>query len=109
MELKSKHFQNTGKKFILTCYLEEGTKPLVFEWHRNGGIISSVSSVRIETSEEVSSLTIDRLQSTDSGNYSCSVSNQFGSDSQSTVLLVKGSASFVSIAIVMWRIGFGSR
>ena len=117
-ELKHKHFQNIGKKFIVVCYIEQGTKPFIFEWYKNGDVLTSNSHTRITenaitTDEDVSSLTIDQVKFSDSSNYSCKVTNKFGSDSQFTTLLVKGLRLFeiclyfevfVMITIEVWRI-----
>ena len=101
--IKSEHAQNIGKKFIINCYLEQGTRPLKFEWRKNGLPLSSNEHYRIETSDEDSGLTIDRVDPFDSGNFSCIVSNTFGSDSQSTSLLVKGWLPLLFVLDV-WRV-----
>ena len=83
-------------KLLLHCSLFEGTKPVRFEWKHNDRNILHPSSklessrVIIEESEDVSVLKISNLRSSDSGNYSCFVSNAFGSDVQSSILIVKG-------------------
>jgi len=93
VEFKPNQQFNTGQKFKLFCYLYEGSRPITFEWFKNGLILStniSNSRFRIDTSEDESHFTIDRLQNDDSGTYSCSAQNNLGFDRQSTLLLVKG-------------------
>ena len=96
-EFKPKRFQNIGNKFVLVCIPLEGLKPFHFEWYKNGILIqqqassSNAATYRItETPEGESLLVIEKLSSSDSANYSCSVSNHFGTDSQLTQLIVRG-------------------
>ena len=90
VELKTTRTQELGKKFIIPCYIEQGSKPFKFEWKKNGRTLLSNNHQRIETSDDMTGLTIDQVDSSDSGNFSCIVSNSVGFDSQFTVLLVKG-------------------
>ena len=86
-----KQSQNSNSKFKLLCILQEGSKPARFEWHKDGRVLlESNSNYRIETEEDESEFTILKLNSNDSGNYSCSVWNDFGTNIQSTVLTVQG-------------------
>ena len=94
---KSKQSTNLGAKLKLFCFAEEGSKPLWFEWHHDGKIVKNEddyndtqSSVIIENSDDSSILILDKLRQNNSGNYSCSVKNRYGSDIQSTILTVKG-------------------
>lgn len=87
--------QNVGTKLKLFCSIQEGTKPLEFEWRKNGkSLFSDNDKYRIVTDEEVSEMTIATLDRSDSANYSCTVRNKFGFDTQSTTLAVKGLAYF---------------
>lgn len=98
-EFKPKRFLNVGSKFAIFCSPHEGSKPFRFEWHKNGHLLSPSSSARsyhIDTSEDDSRLVIESLSPLDSANYSCSVRNDHGSDTQFTVLAVKGLHSISS-------------
>ena len=87
----SKQSQNLNSKFKLLCILQEGFKPARFEWHKDGRVLLEFNSnYRIETEEDESEFTILKLDSNDSGNYSCSVWNDFGTDTQSKFLTVQG-------------------
>lgn len=78
-----------GKRFKQFCYLDdEATSgPYRFEWAKNSG---PLPLSLIESSQDFSVLTIGSLAATDSGNYSCSVRNELGTDVQFTTLIVKG-------------------
>jgi hypothetical protein len=96
--------QNTvseGFSFRLLCSIQTGSKPLFFQWSKNGQILSNSpqTNYKIENSEDQSIFKILNVIRTDSGNYSCTVRNAFGSDSQSAMLLVKGLNNFNSINI----------
>lgn len=77
----------TNTKFF--CSVQEGTGPFRFEWRKND-LLLLPSDHRIETNQDESTLMIAKLSLDDSGNYSCTVRNSFGDDTQQTVLSVKG-------------------
>jgi hypothetical protein len=84
--------ENTS--FRLLCYSSSGTKPLYFQWHKNGHLLSSNehSNYKIETSNDnpQSILIIQKVVGNDAGNYSCICTNAFGNDIQYSSLIVKG-------------------
>ena len=90
-EFKHRRTQNIGTKFTMFCSPQEGIRPFHYEWFKNGQILpKSSSNHRIEMSEDNSLFIVHQLTPNDSANFSCSVRNQFGSDSQYTLLTVKG-------------------
>ena len=108
--------QPTGTSLFLTCNLYRGSKPLVFRWFKDGTELTGSSDISsrymIDTRTTFSHLTLHDLQSTDSGNFSCSVNNPFGLDLQWTMFTVQGLHSFYSFfyqlllddfATKMWR------
>lgn len=96
--------QNVGTKVKLSCFIQQGTKPFSFEWLKDNQVLfSDASKYRIETDEEGSDLIISNLDHFDSAEYLCTVRNEFGSDTQSTKLIVKGLIYF-SFSNNMWRI-----
>ena len=91
VEVKPKIFQDLETKFNILCSIQKGTKPLQFEWRKNTKVLKgSNANIRIQDFEDNSLLIINQLSSNDSARYTCTVRNQFGSDSQSTELSVKG-------------------
>ena len=107
VDFKPQHQVMVGKKIKIFCYVEEGSKPFTFEWHKDNqalGLLSKYSSHSYEpllipsssislmtVSSDTSVLSIDPVIITDSGTYQCTVRNQIGSDKQSTRVTVKGS------------------
>jgi len=69
-----------GQKLTVTCSTTKGSKPLTFEWLKDGHLLA-VEKYRINNDEDYSMLKIDSLNSVDGGNYTCKASNAFGSDS----------------------------
>ncbi|KAI2802892.1 hypothetical protein BLOT_007014 [Blomia tropicalis] len=87
VEVKPKIFQDLETKFNILCSIQKGTKPLQFEWRKNTKVLKgSNANIRIQDFEDNSLLIINQLSSNDSARYTCTVRNQFGSDSQSTEL-----------------------
>jgi len=74
------------------CSVEEGSLPLFFEWSRNGQLIKSSPDVnyKIDNFDRFSTLIIPKIDRKDAGNYTCVVRNAFGTDSQSSLLSIKG-------------------
>ncbi|RWS20219.1 Down syndrome cell adhesion molecule-like protein Dscam2, partial [Leptotrombidium deliense] len=75
-------------RFVFFCSVSQGTSPLFFSWSKDGKSIDKTNS-RIKTDELISTLTVDEVTSSDSGNYTCTVRNAFGKDTQTVTLLVK--------------------
>jgi hypothetical protein len=93
--LLSLHPQNAvtkGSFFRLLCQSSAGTKPLFFQWNKNGNILanSPESEYKIENNDDYSLFAIKSVDRSDSGNYSCVVRNAFGTDIKSALLDVKG-------------------
>ncbi len=81
-----------GSSFRLLCHTSAGTKPVFYQWNKNGLSLANnpESSYKIETFEDNSQFVIKNVDRSDSGNYSCIARNAFGTDSQSAQLIVKG-------------------
>jgi hypothetical protein len=57
---------------------------------RDNQVISSTNVKIASINEMTSGLSIEKLSSNDSGNYTCSVRNAYGTDSKTIGLIVKG-------------------
>ena len=76
--------------FALQCYVLSGSKPLFFDWFKNGHKLFNSTKVKIDSLNSISTLSLSDLHRDDSGVYSCSVKNAFGNDSTSTIINIKG-------------------
>ncbi len=92
LSLPSQNAVTKGSFFRLLCQSSAGTKPLFFQWSKNGNILtnSPESEYKIENNDDYSLFTIKSVDRSDSGNYSCVVRNAFGTDIKSALLHVKG-------------------
>ena len=94
LKIPSSFTQPKGTSFLIFCNLLKGTKPLKFQWFKDGHEIdnSKSSSVRytIDIKPSFSQFTLNDIDVNDSGNYSCVASNEIAFDSQWTILTVKG-------------------
>ena len=80
-----------GSQFSAFCSAQSGALPLHFQWLKNERIISSDSHIQIVSLDEMqSNLKIKKVNASDSGNYTCTVRNSHGIDSQTVKLIVKG-------------------
>lgn len=84
--------QHAGTKFQISCTTQQGARPFRFDWAKDGRplLLATANNYRIKVDEDESYLTIARVESADGGNYSCTVSNQFGDHVQYTSLIVQG-------------------
>ncbi|KAG0444842.1 hypothetical protein HPB47_013323 [Ixodes persulcatus] len=80
-----------GEKTTVTCGATTGKGPLSFHWSHNGADFGNSASryVKVVT-ETIAALTIERVAAEHLGNYTCTVSNDIGSDSFSANLVVEG-------------------
>ena len=78
-----------NRSHIFSCTLSSGSQPIDFEWlkdHRP--LLPSIDRYKIDTVDDLSSLTVRRAQPSDAGLFTCKATNQFGSDSTSSQLLI---------------------
>jgi hypothetical protein len=90
--LLPKRVQPEGSLYLLVCHTIAGTKPVFFQWNKNGLNLSNnpESHFKIDNNDDNSQFAIKSVDKKDSGNYSCIARNAFGADIQSTLLIVKG-------------------
>lgn len=80
-----------GSVVSVMCFALTKTKPISFEWLKNGHRISgSEENIRISNSDEMSGLILEPVQLEDSGNYTCSATNINGNDKYTASMSVKG-------------------
>lgn len=81
----TKVIQHTSHTIL--CSLISGSKPVFFQWNKNGSPIDSGS---FSSNALFSALAFENITSADAGTYLCLVKNAFGSDSTQTRIDVKG-------------------
>ncbi|XP_065674233.1 protein sidekick isoform X3 [Hydra vulgaris] len=68
-----------------------GTEPIVYEWYRNGSLLTSYASGNYSMVINGGKLEISSVQFADAGSYQCFVSNKYGQQTSATILTVKAS------------------
>ena len=89
--------RDVNSSLRLFCDVQQGVQPFFFEWFKNNQPIKAGPGVKweIENAKKLSTLTIERIDKNDAGNYSCLVKNIYGSDSLTVSLTVKGTVLFI--------------
>lgn len=85
--------------YPLNCIIISGTKPLMFEWFQNGNKLFNKINFKIDNHEQVSTLSLSNVQQSFAGKYECQAKNEFGSDTISTNILIKGLKIFKLITL----------
>ncbi|RWS01960.1 hypothetical protein B4U80_10652 [Leptotrombidium deliense] len=68
-----------------------GSEPLQFNWFKDrNAVVYETGKVNIETTSQLSTITVDNISQKDTGNYTCVVTNDVGKDSFTLNLIVKG-------------------
>ena len=71
------------------CAVTDGDPPFKFMWLKDGKDIVESSTYSIRNDDYVSTLTITQLGPEHNGNYTCRVSNAYGSVQHSDMLLMQ--------------------
>lgn len=78
------------ERVSIICTTTAGAKPLSFTWLKDGKPLTKGGDVNIANSPEFSTLSIENLELTDAGNYTCTVSSSAETVSYTDTLQVKG-------------------
>ncbi|XP_022257359.1 leucine-rich repeat and immunoglobulin-like domain-containing nogo receptor-interacting protein 2 isoform X2 [Limulus polyphemus] len=83
-----------GTQTSVYCGLSKGTRPIEFSWKKNERTLKSVDGkIHILTPGGSTVLEIQRLGSSDIGNYTCIARNSAGEDAYTSSLVVEGKVS----------------
>lgn len=77
------------EKITVVCSAASGSGSLSFMWFQNGQPLSTHDNIKIDVTNDYSVLTIDPLTSKNIANFSCLITNDYGSDSYSASLIVE--------------------
>ena len=91
-------FVARGYGMLLTCQYQALPPVSEVQWKKDGTVIARNTSVEINDSRIIVShfnethvqLTINITISQDSGNYTCNVTNDMGSSSNTTTIVIEG-------------------
>ena len=89
VDLPAPDTNTVGERFELVCSFTGFPDPQI-RWEKDGSVFLLGEGRRIINSTGTSALEIERLQVSDAGVYSCSVSNIGGNASRSVRLEVRG-------------------
>ncbi|KAH9364301.1 hypothetical protein HPB48_008461 [Haemaphysalis longicornis] len=82
-----------GQRASVGCLVVGGTAPFRFHWEQNGrAIVNSASKYAKTKSEDLATVVIEKVGAQDVGNYTCFVTNAFGTDSYTALLVVEAPA-----------------
>ncbi|KAH7976677.1 hypothetical protein HPB52_018022 [Rhipicephalus sanguineus] len=82
---------NLGEEVTVTCAAAFGRKPFQFAWTKDGKpMVNSETKYWRVIVDNIAVMTIEKVGAEDVGNYTCTVSNDFGSDSATARLIVDG-------------------
>nr|XP_042899031.1 titin-like [Parasteatoda tepidariorum] len=73
----------------ISCSIRRGSVPVRFKWLKDNVEVSASSKYKITDSGSGSHLKIGKIQPTDNGNYTCSVTNAYGVDEKVISLLIE--------------------
>ena len=77
-----------GDRVSALCALSEGSPPFRFLWRKDGEPLALDASKTVLTGADVSTVSFTGVRAEDTGNYSCLVENEFGSDQHTARLSV---------------------
>ena len=82
---------NEGETSVIMCNIKRGDKPVSITWSLKGDVVSSDPALTTSMiGTQISLLTITNVGYRHSGTYTCRATNQAGSVTYSTNLLVNG-------------------
>ncbi|XP_023225215.1 Down syndrome cell adhesion molecule-like protein Dscam2 [Centruroides sculpturatus] len=87
---------SAGQSAKILCTVIQGSDPVNFEWSKDGQEITSSNNIEITTLKDISILIINSIGVKDSGNYTCTATNNFGSINHTSLLAVDAPPRWIS-------------
>lgn len=84
------HFEETEGKLVKLEGRVSGSQPLSISWYKDNKQIFSSGNCEMSFEGNVAVLCIKKSQTSDSGTYTCSVSNEAGTVSYNVVISIAG-------------------
>ncbi|GIZ00400.1 titin [Caerostris extrusa] len=84
-----------GQRVTAACGILQGSKPLTFQWTKDGKEITDVPNTSVDVQAEYSVLTISPASKNNVGNYTCIVRNSFGQHSHDASFALKEAPSWI--------------
>ncbi|XP_064487528.1 cell adhesion molecule Dscam2-like [Ornithodoros turicata] len=77
-----------GDSTAIVCAVTAGDRPLTFTWLKDGRALETDSKIKVSEAPVTSTMTIESLSMSHSGNYTCVVTNSVGTASYAASLTV---------------------
>ncbi|XP_054724339.1 cell adhesion molecule Dscam2-like [Uloborus diversus] len=77
-----------GERGSAVCTIRSGDRPLQFQWKKAGRDISQDPNIEIQSVKDSSFLIIESVTAQNAGNYTCIVTNSYGTDKYTATLTV---------------------
>lgn len=74
---------------VVSCILSKGSKPISFQWLKDGNLLINNNRLTIRHEDMFSVLEFRKVNSEDIGNYTCVAKNSFGSEKYTSLLYIK--------------------
>ncbi|XP_015781639.1 Down syndrome cell adhesion molecule-like protein Dscam2 isoform X2 [Tetranychus urticae] len=84
-----------GGKTSFICQSLSGSSPLQIIWFKDGKELVDTQDIKVGSIQDSSVLIFDSIKSSHTGNYTCKISNKYGSDSYTTELLIEGPPNWI--------------
>ncbi|XP_071042028.1 cell adhesion molecule Dscam2-like [Parasteatoda tepidariorum] len=84
-----------GQRVTATCGILQGSKPITFQWLKDGEDISKIPNTSVDIQSEYSVLTISPATKQNVGNYSCIARNEMGMHTHYALFTLKESPVWI--------------
>ncbi|GFS81160.1 titin [Trichonephila clavipes] len=86
----------------ILCTIKKGSFPMTYKWLLNDKDITSHTKYKITTLGSSSHLSIGKIEAADIGNYTCVVSNTYGQDKDTVMVILEAASDILSDPPVLY-------